>query len=386
MPSSGAPRESRPAEPRDSSSALLARIPFHDPEKSAATFARLSATLREAVPSLLEDVPDPDAALNRIERLAADPTTSALLEKHPSLSHYALLVFGYSHFLGETLLQNSDLLRSFLRPQAFDRSFSREDFRESFARFRSRSLETDIAQLLSRFKRREYVRIFLRDVLKIAPLAETTAEISCLADVLIEEALSAADSQLRLRHGAPQHLDASGRLCGTPFAVLSLGKLGGGELNYSSDVDLLYIFGDGSEPATASLSNREYFVRLAQQVTDILSRATREGAIFRIDMRLRPQGAEGELAISLSQALRYYTSAAHDWELQALIKVRHSAGDAPLAREFIQNVQSLVYAGEVHNPPGSLESSGETIALECENTSPPASEGRLNFAAIETAM
>ena len=131
---------------------------------------------------------------------------------------------------------------------------------------------------LARFKRREYVRIMLRDVLKIAPLAETTAEISALADVLIEAALREADSKLQRRHGTPQHLDALGRLVDTPFAVLALGKLGGNELNYSSDVDLMYIYGDGEEPPRTPVSNREYFIRLAQHTTEILSRITRRGA------------------------------------------------------------------------------------------------------------
>ena len=188
----------------------------------------------------------------------------------------------------------------------------------------------------------------LRDVLKIAPLAETTAEISALADVLIEEALREADSKLQRRHGTPQHLDALGRLVDTPFAVLALGKLGGNELNYSSDVDLMYIYGDGEEPPRTPVSNREYFIRLAQHTTEILSRVTREGPVFRIDLRLRPQGGEGELAIRLSQALTYYAETAHDWERQALIKVRHAAGDTALAREFIRAVQPHVYTEKVN--------------------------------------
>src|SRR5215470_7776779 len=188
----------------------------------------------------------------------------------------------------------------------------------------------------------------LRDVLKIAPFAETTSEISALADVLIEEALRESDRQLQRRYGTPQHLDAEGRLVNTPFAVLSLGKLGGNELNYCSDVDLMYIFGDGEEPPDAAISNREYFIRLAQQVTELLTRMTQEGAVYRIDLRLRPQGGEGELAVNLSHALRYYASAAHDWERQALIKVRHTAGDEALARRFIRSVQSEVYTEQIN--------------------------------------
>ena len=332
----------------------LGSIPFQDPETARVNFARvirrLSPALGSALPALLTESPDPDSALMLFDRLVSDasPEVLRLLDRNNSLAHYAIVVFGQSRFLGETLIQNTDLLHSFLREKNLDRSFSREEFHESLARFRSRSFETDVSLLLARFKRREYVRIMLRDVLKIAPLAETTAEISALADVLIEDALREADSRLQRRYGTPQHLDAEGRLVDTPFAVLSLGKLGGNELNYSSDVDLMYIFGDGVESPQTSVSNREYFIRLAQQVTEILSRVTREGAVFRIDLRLRPQGAEGELAIPLAQALRYYASTAHDWEQQALIKVRYSAGESSLAREFIRAVQPHVYTEEVN--------------------------------------
>src|SRR3989475_3634838 len=336
------------------SCADLGNIPFQDPESARANFSRavsrLSPGLAGALPALLAESPDPDSALMLFDRLVSEapPEVVRLLDRHNSLAHYAIVVFGHSRFLGETLIQNTDLLHSFLREKNLARSFSREEFHESLARFRSRSFETDVSLLLARFKRSEYVRIMLRDVLKIAPLAETTAEISALADVLIEDALREADSRLQRRYGTPQHLDSEGRLVDTPFAVLSLGKLVGSELNYSSDVDLMYIFGDGKEPPRTTVSNREYFIRLAQQVTEILSRVTREGAVFRIDLRLRPQGAEGELAIPLAQALRYYASTAHDWEQQALIKVPHSAGEASLAREFIRAVQPHVYTEQVN--------------------------------------
>lgn len=339
--------------PADVRSRAASNIPFRDPEISNRTLARVvervSPALATALPGLLAESPDPDTALLFFDRLLSESSEVVrVLNRHNFLAHYALVVFGHSRFLGETLIQNTDLLQSFLRESNLDRSFSREEFHESLARFRSRSFETDSSLLLARFKRREYVRIMLRDVLKIAPLAETTSEISALADVLIEETLREAGRRLQRRHGIPQHLDAEDRLANTPFAILSLGKLGGNELNYSSDVDLMYIFGDGEEPPDTAISNREYFIRLAQQVTELLSCMTREGAVYRIDLRLRPQGGEGELAVSLSQALRYYSSVAHDWERQALIKVRYSAGDAGLAREFIRSVQPGVYTEQVN--------------------------------------
>ena len=329
-------------------------VPFREPEAARRTYERattkLSPMLAKAVPSLLVETPDPDAALLLFERLVSEssPETLRLLETHPFLAHYAIAVFGNSWYLGESLIRNPDLLSTFLREKRLDRSFTREEFSEALARFHSRSFLREQSLLLARFKKREYVRILLRDVLRISPLAETTAEISALADALIEQALREAESDMERRFGLPLHLDAEGRSLTTRFAVLSLGKLGGNELNYSSDIDLLFLFGDGKEPPAAPISNREYFVRLAQQVTEILSRPTEEGAVFRIDLRLRPQGNEGELAINLSHALNYYATSAHDWERQALLKVRFSAGNELLAREFIRRVQPLVYREEVN--------------------------------------
>ena len=337
---------------------------------------RLSPALRSALPALLAESPDPDSALIFLDRLLSECSAEipALLDQQPQLAHYAIVVSGHSHFLAETLIQNPDVLHSLLRPKILDQNLSREEFREALARFRACTLERNAAQVLARFKRREYVRILLRDVLRIAPLGEVTAEISALSDVLLEEALREANRSLLARYDPPQHLDENERAVETPFAILSLGKLGGNELNYSSDIDLMYVFGDGPEIPKASVSNREYFIRLAQQVTELLSRVTGEGTVFRIDLRLRPQGREGELAINLGQALHYYANLAHDWERQALIKVRHSAGDAGLAWQFIQGVQAYVYS----------EGVPEVEAASDQKAKPR--RHRLNFAAIKTAL
>jgi glutamate-ammonia-ligase adenylyltransferase len=337
----------------NSEAKTLESIPFREPAAALKQLELLgekfSPSLRASLPGLLADCPDPDSAVLLLDRLISEAQEILrVMETHPFLLHYAIAVFGHSRYLGETLVRNPDLLQVFLREKKLDRSFSHEEFSEALARFRSRSFERDLSLLLARFKRREYVRIMLRDVLRLAPLAETTAEISALSDVLIQDALREAESTMEKRFGLPQHLDAEGRALNTPFAVLSLGKLGGNELNYSSDIDLLYLYGDGAEPQTAPVSNREYFVRLAQYVTDLLSRPTSEGPVFRIDLRLRPQGNEGELAISLSNALRYYSETAQDWERQALIKIRYSAGDLGLAREFIRRVQPQVYSERVN--------------------------------------
>jgi glutamate-ammonia-ligase adenylyltransferase len=228
----------QPGELRDA----LDNIPFQHPESARQQFGRLcerlSMSLAKTLPGLLADCPDPDSTLLLFDRLLSEGLSEnlRLIELHPFLAHYAIAVFGNSRYLGETLVRNPDLLQTLLREKKLDQSFSHDEFSEALARFRLRSFERDVSLLLSRFKRREYVRIMLRDVLRIAPLAETTGEISALSDVLIQDALREAESAMEKRFGLPQHVDAEGRTLTTPFAVLALGKLGGSELNYTSDI------------------------------------------------------------------------------------------------------------------------------------------------------
>ncbi len=305
--------------------------------------------LLQALLPLLEESPDPDQALNLFERFVgqAGERLLRLLSRDLTLLHYVIVVFGHSYWLGETLLHNTDLLQE-LRDKKLERSPTREDYREKLAGLRSQDPQTDVTTLLARFKKREYVGIFLRDALGMATLAETTQEISALADAIVEHALEEAEEQMPARHAGRK---GRGR---ARFAVLALGKLGGNELNYSSDVDLLYLYAEREGDEWSQ--RREHFIRQAQMLTDMLSRATPEGAPFRIDLRLRPQGSEGEPVVALEQALNYYSHFAHDWELQALIKARDCAGDEALAREFIRGVQQQVY------------------------------KEKINFAAIETAL
>ncbi len=342
--------------------ASLPSLAWRDRERAQRNFglilSRVPGPVAEAIPPLLADNPDPDAALNFFERLTerAETPLLKLLADTPRLIHYALLIFGYSEYLGETLLRNPDLLFGFQRETELARSRTREEYRDAIELLRAQIAGADVSELLCRFKRREYVRIMLRDVLGIAALSETTSEISSLSDVLIEEALAACELAMQQRFDTPMYKTREGELRPAPFSVLALGKLGGNELNYSSDVDLMFLYGDEETESDFSAANREYFLKLGQRVTETLTRVTKEGMVFRIDLRLRPQGKEGESAISIGQALRYYRENAHDWERQAMIKLRRCAGDVALASRFVRKLQDAIYT---HN---------------------------VNFAAIETAL
>jgi glutamate-ammonia-ligase adenylyltransferase len=321
---------------------------------SAARYAKIVALLpakaASELPQYLAASGNPDRAVLQMDVLLQRHPAEALaaFESSALALRAAVALFACSQWLGQTLLQNPDLLRLFARPLGLVAERWAEDYREQFARFRLRSHNTPLAVLLARFKRREYVRIFTRELLGLASLPEITSEISALSDVMIEQALSHCESELRARYqGWPQLRSKQGRGYPARFAVLSLGKLGGNELNYSSDIDLLYLYDDVEDAGAIAIPAREFFTRLAQELTAVLSSVSADGQVFRVDLRLRPQGASGEMVAGCAQALRYYRGVAQDWELQALLKLRPSAGDATLGREFVEQVQALIYGNQL---------------------------------------
>jgi [glutamine synthetase] adenylyltransferase / [glutamine synthetase]-adenylyl-L-tyrosine phosphorylase len=347
-------------------------IPFADPARAEINIARieprLAPGLRASLPSLVSQMPAPDDALNFLERFVrpdgatpgAGPRVLAFLEQNPAALHYLLTVFSYSRFLSETILQQPELITTLLRPprpdegagrgpRGIERSRTLEDLEDEFARFEATSFDVPPAVVLARFKRREYLRIMLRDVLKLATLAETTLELSQLADVLLERALRRSERKLAAAYGTPQFAAPDGRLAACGLTIISLGKLGGQELNYNSDIDLMCLYaaeGETSGGAAGAITNREFFARLVQALLQLVTESTPEGAVYRVDLRLRPQGSEGEIAISVPAALDYYRTRAREWELQSLIRARGSAGDRETARVFLKEVRPLVYQRE----------------------------------------
>jgi glutamate-ammonia-ligase adenylyltransferase len=332
----------------------FAAIPFEDRAKAAGNLERLeqqlAPTLLTPLASLLSQSPDPDGALNLLERYAqgASPHVLGDLARYPVALSYLVAIFGYSGYLAETLLSEPELVVQFARDRNFAKLKSKEDLMQDFARFSTTNPDPWLAALLARFKRRNYLRIVLKDVLGFSTLGETTLELSTLADVILTDAYLYCDRELEKRYGRPQYRDEQGRIARAGFSIISLGKLGGNELNYSSDIDLLFLYSHDGETAGGSeqeavITNKEYFVRLAHAITRTITQATSQGQVFRVDLRLRPEGDQGDLAISLNSALEYYEHRARDWELQMLIKARHSAGVAKVTRDFLRGVEEYVY-------------------------------------------
>ncbi len=330
-------------------------IAFCDRDRAEVNFARLDnclpASLRFPLASLLAASPDPDGALNFLERYAARAAAELMAEmaQFPTALTYLVAIFGYSAPLAEAFLSESGLPLQFARDRNFTKLRSREDLMQDCARFSTASPDPWISAQLGQFKRRTTLRIALKDVLGMSTLAETTLELSALADVIVTNALIYCHQELRKRYGEPQFRDAQGRIARSVFSVISLGKMGGNELNYSSDIDLLFLYSydgetsGGSEPDSV-ISNKEYFVRLANAITRTITQSTPYGPIYRVDLRLRPEGEMGDAAISLSSALEYYDHRARDWEQQMLIKARHSAGDERLTRDFLRGVDRFIFS------------------------------------------
>jgi glutamate-ammonia-ligase adenylyltransferase len=204
------------------------------------------------------------------------------------------------------------------------------------------------------FKSREMLRVAARDLSRPGNAQEIVREISDLADVCLEVVWDVCFRQLGERFGQPFHRDAKGRWQSTPGGVLGLGKLGGRELNYSSDVDVMFIYSDegnvyreapapGSEPP-AVLTNHKFFNRVAEAFIAEVTQLAPEGMLYRMDVRLRPEGDQGPLTRSLAGCENYYAQWGQTWERMMLIKARGVAGNAALAGEFIEIIQPFRYA------------------------------------------
>ncbi|HEV7732084.1 MAG TPA: bifunctional [glutamate--ammonia ligase]-adenylyl-L-tyrosine phosphorylase/[glutamate--ammonia-ligase] adenylyltransferase [Candidatus Binatia bacterium] len=191
----------------------------------------------------------------------------------------------------------------------------------------------DLQRRLRIYRRRELVRIGGRDLLALATVDDTVRELSALAAAVIEAALVVTRARVASEWGGDI---AEG------FVVMGMGKLGGSELNYSSDVDLVYVYeGDGEHPGGRTV--REFFVRIAEEVTRAIAEVTAEGLCFRVDLRLRPGGGEGPLAASVRATVTYYEMWGQTWERAVWLKARPVAGDLALGDALVAELRPFVY-------------------------------------------
>jgi glutamate-ammonia-ligase adenylyltransferase len=302
--------------------------------------------LQQGLEILLSQSADPQAVVLRLERFCeANPSEFQQIAWTPFGLQALIAVFSSSEFLSETLLRYPGWLIAILESGSLHRVRSavemEADLTGWLAAGQAPEDEASSPLVLASFRRRQILRILVRDVLGFAALPEVTEELSNLADTIMNTACRAVRKDLEQKFGVPRLADGS--LCG--FSVLALGKLGGRELNYSSDIDLMFLYSAAGETGGAqSLTHREFFKKLANRLTELLATYTPQGMIYRVDLRLRPEGRHGEVAISLDAAKEYYEKRARDWELQMLIKARCAAGDAEPAHALLEWVQPKIYS------------------------------------------
>ena len=295
---------------------------------------------------------DPERSKRFLDSLASTSARKQLEKLSADSLRVLIALFGGSQALGDLLLAHPEWL-----PQLdFERlKFPRraQGFQHEVKIFLEPRLQEDdyagaLAELRS-FKQREMLRIAARDLARLSNVIEITHELSDVADVCLEAVWRVVWQQFTQRFGRPFHQDADGCWQPTAFCVLGMGKLGGQELNYSSDVDVLFVYSDEGEvfkepPAKkktphAVMPNHQFFRKLAETFIAEVSRAPAEGSLFRIDLRLRPEGESGPLCRSLESYENYYSQWGQTWERMMLIKARHVAGDGDLAAEFIEMIQ-----------------------------------------------
>jgi glutamate-ammonia-ligase adenylyltransferase len=288
----------------------------------------------------LKESPDPDRALNNFERWTRSVTSRTThfryLCGHPVALNLFFRVCGNSQLFSDILVRNPEYFEILARPEVRDLQ------RTPDALYRELSTYVDIVQnpqmkldAMRRFKQREFLRIGARDLLGLADVSETAREFSHLADACVQKCLEISAAGIHQKFGM-QHQGAA-----VPFVVVALGKHGGEELNYSSDIDIVFAYAEPSVPLPVPTA--DYANRLAEGIVQSLTQEMHSGRLFRVDVRLRPEGRFGALVRTLESYRAYWESWAEPWEVQVLLKARVVAGDPALGAEFTRAAQRVAY-------------------------------------------
>lgn len=327
---------------------------FRNPARAAASFSRLEALVPEGVARrlgiLLNASADPDSALHYLVRLHEEqPNAFDRLSRSPAGLQQLVAVFSASKFLAEQLMRTPEWIDDLPKRGHLHRVLSPEEYGELLEDELSlrgqRPGEAPSAALIAEFRRRQILRILVRDLLGYGTLSDVTEELTNLADSIVDLTWRRVRDQLAAKHGVPMWAPEDTAWREAELSVIALGKMGGRGLNYSSDIDLMFIYsGPGETDGADPISNQEFFKRACVQLTELLSTYTGSGVCYRVDLRLRPEGTLGEVCIALDAAKAYYRNRARDWELQMMIRARVSAGDRGPGRELLEFVEPLIYS------------------------------------------
>ncbi len=296
-------------------------------------------------------VADPDYALNLLERLfnVIDRSRLVAVLSCPEGCRQLLTLLGGSPFLAGILCRDQKYFSALFSQRAINQAVSEAqmlaDLRDQIPQD---SDFTTLQKGLRQYKAAQVLRIGARDLCGLATLEETMAELSGLAAASLQRAYEVCDRQLQEEFGRPLESEEDGISRTAEMTILGMGKFGGNELNFSSDIDLIYCYSSTHGETEGGrrkerISLHRYFVKLAELLTRALHQVTEDGFVFRVDTRLRPDGNNGDLAISLNGAEVYYESWGQSWERAAMIKARPVAGSIKLGTELLRRLKPFVY-------------------------------------------
>jgi len=293
---------------------------------------------------------DPDLALTGFLRFVGTAFGGAGLFNdilgYPAYGDLLFSLLGYSRYFADVLVREPGLFRWLTSAGVLSSPVTSGGLLPEIERvldmFRRPEKRLDA---LKRLHRRELLRIGARDILGIADLPSSAAQLSALAGAVVDAALRITVDQAGEAHGERP----PGRFC-----IIGLGKLGGDELNYSSDIDIIFVYEDPPAGAENGAPGADaYFNRLAARLVRNLSQPSSEGHLYRVDTRLRPNAGAGPLALSMEAYLAHYESRGELWERQMLIKARPLAGDAGLGSEFVRRIEPFVYPRSLAEHPAA---------------------------------
>jgi len=337
----------------------LGRAGFSFPEKAAANFLSFRKKLEspgrfDAIFSALLRCFDPDRALNNLLRFAKEKSLTFWNEfcENPQALDTYLAVFSGSQYLTETIFNQWEQLQKewcrWFQPCTED--FIRADLDKRLAR--SDSAITYL-NAIKQFKDYWFLNIGTRDLLRLDPTPTVLERLSLVAEICLGAIYDHCYRELEEKYGTPMEVDDQGEKKQSAGIIIGMGKLGGQELNFSSDIDLIFIFSsekgkterksretDAASLTAKEISNQEFFTLLAQKITRVIGK---ELNIFRVDLDLRPEGKSGAITQCLTGAEIYYESWGQTWERMAMIKARPVAGDRELGELFLQTIHPFVY-------------------------------------------
>jgi glutamate-ammonia-ligase adenylyltransferase len=329
--------------------AFVANRTFQEPERARLDLDALAGSSGGALSARAAEAAlgsiDPDRALRAIGRVLASRRSRSISRPESAAALGLLSAVGsISDFLPRLLVRRPRWL-DWLAACPLDREKTTAEYRREIDARVSRIAPGDTLGLMRRlrlYKYREILRVATRDVQTRASPPELMRELSSLAEACLSAALLWLDLVLRSSHGDPEGDHGPGE----GFCVLGMGKLGAQELNFSSDVDLLYVYaqdGRTSGGTSGPVSHRQHWSRLAEQLTRVIGEVTEEGFVFRVDLNLRPDGRNGPIVSSLEAMESYYESFGRTWERAALLKARPVAGDLELGARLLQSLAPFVW-------------------------------------------